>query len=245
MSVLTEKIAAKLKEIIDKSGPFYVTNEPYQVYKELLESKAAERKTAGALLHALVNGVQCEAEKNCDIQTLSMVIKRDCSLNKAMADRIAEIFFYLYSSSNKGSWKKKNKEGLAPFLNEEFSITWEGFSVWDAGEGTVDCHFEADIVLMPTETAAKEDGVRRLLDENPFTTKDDIGEYYKKDLREYLDSEFEKYCTEDDYYQPVVEDFEIDYHVSEWSKIHGFEVVSCEGDGDDNGYESKFRNGWH
>ena len=63
-------------------------------------------------------------------------------------------------------------------------------------------------------------------------------------IREYLDNKFEEYCTEDDYYQPVVEDFDIDYRVSEWSKENGFEVVSCDGNGENSGYEPKFRSRW-
>lgn len=70
---------------------------------------------------------------------------------------------------------------------------------------------------------------------------------FTKRLQEYLDYEFEEYCTEDDYYQPVVEDFgsNLEYDLKQWSKKNGFEYVSCEGDGDDGGYEPKFRKGWY
>lgn len=64
-------------------------------------------------------------------------------------------------------------------------------------------------------------------------------------LAAFLDDEFEEYCTEDDYYQPVVEDFQIDYYVAEWCKIKGFEMVSCDGEGDDGGYEPKFLRKWY
>lgn len=59
--------------------------------------------------------------------------------------------------------------------------------------------------------------------------------------------EFEEYCTEDDYYPPVVVDFgsNMEYALPEWSKENGFEFVSWEGDGDDGGYEPKFRKGWY
>ena len=245
MTASTKAIAKQLKEIIDKNGPSYMTDEPYQVYKELVRSKATDRKTAGALLHALVNGVQAEAEKSSDLPGLSLMIKRGCSLNKAMADRIAEIFFILYSPDNKADWEKKNQEGLSQFLNEEFSFNWKGFSEWDAGNGTVGCYYEAGIVLMPTKEVAEDVELKQLLDRNPFLRKEDIETFWRKDLKEFLDEEFEEYCTEDDYYQPVVEDFEIDYCVAEWSKKNGFEVVSCEGNGDDSGYEPKSHWGWY
>ena len=55
----------------------------------------------------------------------------------------------------------------------------------------------------------------------------------------------EEYCTDDDYYPPVVEDFEIEYHVQEWCKKNGFEFISCDGDGEEGEYEPKFRKGWY
>lgn len=71
----------------------------------------------------------------------------------------------------------------------------------------------------------------------PFTEASEIERYFTDTLTANLDYNFEEYCTEDDYYQPVVEDFEIDYYVGEWCKLYGFELVSCEGDGEDEGYE--------
>ena len=49
-------------------------------------------------------------------------------------------------------------------------------------------------------------------------TKESIYKFYEKKLIEYLDSEFEEYCTCDDYYEPVVEDFELTYDVEHWCK---------------------------
>lgn len=215
MAKTEEKTVAKLREIIDSEGPAYLENEPYLVYKELVDSRAADRKMAGAVLHALVSGSLNDAKNNCSIQELSESVQKECCFIKSMADKIAQIFLLLYSPDNKTAWEEKDKEGLRQFLGDEFTFTWKGFSVWDAGNGTVDCHYKAEIVLMPTES-----------------------------IREYLDNKFEEYCTEDDYYQPVVEDFDIDYQVSEWSKENGFEVVSCDGNGENSGYEPKFRSRW-
>ena len=32
---------------------------------------------------------------------------------------------------------------------------------------------------------------------------------------------FERYCTYEDYYQPVVEDFEFDYYLEKWCEKNG------------------------
>ena len=133
------------------------------------------------------------------------------------------------------------RAGLEEFLQETFSIQWARNAVWKPGNGTVDCHFKAEIVLKPTVEAVNNTGLIRMLSENPEMEKTVIQAYFAKDLRDYLDYEFEEYCSEDDYYQPVVEDFEADAYVQEWCGKNGFEVVSCEGDGYDDGYEPSFR----
>ena len=52
-----ENIVSLLKDIIDKDGLSYPADEPYDVYKKLVESGTADRKIAAALLHFLVSGL--------------------------------------------------------------------------------------------------------------------------------------------------------------------------------------------
>ena len=239
------EIAGKLKELIDKNGPAYLVEEPYRVYNELIETKSADRKTAGAILCFLVSDMAGEADRSGDAIELSKAIQKECGFNKRVADRLAEIILSLYSLTNRQKWEKMDGEGLQAFLEEEFMYTWKGFAVWDEGNGTVNCSYEANIVLKPAEEAAKDKELTRQLKKNPFMGKDEIHKIFEEKLREYLDYEFEEYCTEDDYYQPIVEDFEIEYRVTEWSKKNGFEVIACDGDGGDGGYEPKLRKGWN
>ena len=245
MAKTAGEIAGKLKELIDKNGPAYLVEEPYRVYKELTETKSADRKTAGAILCFLVSEAAGKASGDSDAAELSNAVQKECGFNKRVADRLAEIMLCLYSSHNRQKWSGKDGEGLRTFLDEKFAYTWEGFAVWDEENGTVDCSYEANIVLKPTEGASKDKELARRLKKNPFMEKDEIHRLFEEKLREYLDYEFEEYCTEDDYYQPVVEDFEIEYRVTEWSKENGFKVISCDGHGGDGGYEPKFRRGWH
>ena len=242
-----ESIAEGLKGIIDKNGPSYLEDEPYKVYRELLNSGAADRKTAAAIIHVLVSGIMESIDSSFDAEEISGTIRRECSLNKRMADRLALILTSLYSGAHKKEWIRKDREGLREFLKEEFVFTWKGFAVWDAGNGTVDCHYEAEIILAPTEEIPKDKELAKWLEKNPFMTKTAIHDLFAKRLKEYLDYEFEDYCTCDDYYQPVVEDFgsNMEYDLPKWCNENGFELVSLEGDGDDNGYEPKHRKGWY
>jgi len=164
-----------------------------------------------------------------------------------MADRIALILTSLYSGNHRKEWKAKEKDGLNSFIKEEFICSWNGFAVWDAGNGTVDCHYEAQIKLKPTEMILKDEELAGEIKKNPFITKEAIRDLFSKRLQKYLNSEFEDYCTCEDYYQPVVEDFgsNLIYDLQRWCEENGFEYVSFEGDGDDGGYEPKFRRGWY
>ena len=70
-----EGIVKALKEIIDQKGPKYLTDEPYQVYVELISSGVADRKTAAALLHLLASGLLETADPGYDAELLSGSIK--------------------------------------------------------------------------------------------------------------------------------------------------------------------------
>ena len=245
MDKMMENTVNKLKELIDKNGSDYLSNEPYLVYKELIASELRDEKTAGAIMLALVRGIDRAIGGHDKPESLSKQIQKECCFNKKMADRVAEIFLTLYSDRNNDEWNARKLEGWTQFQKSKFCGTWNGFSVWQTGGGSVDCHFKAEIVLKPAESIIADEKLSGALDDNPFMTKEAIAEYYTKKIREHLDYEFEEYCTCEDYYQPVVEDFDIDDYVNEWCKKNGFAIVSCEGDGYDDGYEPSFRNVRH
>ena len=239
-----QDVAEKLKEMINENGPSYLSDEPYKVFKELQESRVTDKRTAGALLMLFATGIVDSIKKDTGVDALSDLIKAECCFNKRMSDRLADIVLTLYSKENKDEWKNKNKEGLVQFLEEDHTFTWQGFTIWDAGNCTMDCNYSAEIELHPTEKAGNNKELLKLLKKNPFMTKDAIYYFFEKKLKEYLDLEFEEYCTDDDYYEPVAEDFELSYEVDDWCKKNGFEVVYCEGDGETGEYEPKSRKGW-
>lgn len=238
---MNKRVVNKLKLLIDKNGPDYLYKEPYLTYRELTASSDIDEKLAGAILLVLVRGICQDVGRYDNRERLSELIQNECCFNKEMSDRLAEIFCDLYSKDNEDAWKAMKLNGWKQFLKSDFCCKWNGFSVWNADGGSVDCHFEADFILKPAESSRADEELSHALSENPFMTQEAITECYKKRICKYLDYEFEEYCTCDDYYQPVVEDFEIDYYVKEWCRENEFELVSCEGDGYDDGYEPSFR----
>ena len=232
-----EIISEKLKELIDNNGPEYLAKEPYNAYKELLRSKAADRKTAGALLMLFTTVSMKTVKSEKDPDQLSKRIQKDCAFNKKMADLLADIMISLYSRENKKEWESKNLAGLDSFRKEKLSIKWNGFATWHVNGGGVDCYYDADIILKPAKGLVINDELQRLLKKNSFVEASEIAKLFEKNLKEYLDREFDDYCTCDDYYEPVVEDFELESYVKDWCKENGFKLISCEGEGRDSGYE--------
>ena len=235
-----ETVISSLKGMIDRNGPHHLTNEPYQVYEELKESGITDGKTAGAILLFLVNGMMDELNRDIDFDSLCKEIQKKCCFNKKMAEKLSTIFLSLYSIANKEEWKNRKLEGLSQFLKMNFSCIWDGLSIWQTEGGSVDCHYEAEMILRPIDPDCIGKKLSDLLNKNPFMTREAITDFYENDIRNWLDEEFERYCTCEDYYQPVVEDFEFDYYLAEWCRKNGFEIVSYEGYGHDDGYEPSF-----
>ena len=101
---MTENIAESLEKIVNQNGPEFLTDEPYRVYTELTESGTADRKTAAALLHVLACGILETTDFGYDKEILSESIRRECSLNKRMSDRLAAILSALYSGNHRKEW---------------------------------------------------------------------------------------------------------------------------------------------
>ena len=80
--------------------------------------------------------------------------------------------------------------------------------------------------------------LKKMLAKNPLVSAEEIFAHYADKLLQLLDDDFESYCTDDDYYQPVVEDYvdNFDYVVQDFCKKHGLEMVSSKF----NGFSSDF-----
>lgn len=238
-----ERIIEELKKLIDANGLKYLTDKPYKAYTVLVNALPDDTMMAAAILMLLSSGVWDSAILLKSWDDISKKIQNDCCFNKKMSDCLADIIVTLYSADNQSEWKNKKNSGLKDFLKQGHSFRWEGFSVWDAGNGTVDCYYDADIVLTPTKEAGTNEVLLKQLKKNPFMTKEAIHKLFDKELEDYLNREFEDYCTCDDYYKPVVEDFELGSYIESWCRENGFELVSYTGDGRDDGYEPKFTRG--
>ncbi len=81
--------------------------------------------------------------------------------------------------------------------------------------------------------------VKKLLDDNPFTTAEKIYGYYAKKMSKALDDDLEDYVTCEDYYPPVMEDYHHngEYALEECCGKLGLKVVMFECDGSMSDFE--------
>ena len=128
-----ESITAGLKGIIDKNGLSYLEDEPYKIYLELLNSGVADRKSSAAILHLLTSGIMTAIDAYDDEEKYHVTIRRECSLNKIMADRLALILTALYFGAHKKELRGKDWEGLRHFLKEDFVFNMEGLCCLGCG----------------------------------------------------------------------------------------------------------------
>ena len=73
---ITVSTAEKLKELVDNNGPEYLTENPYDVYRELINSGSADKKTAGAVMLLLTTDTMETLDSKQDPATLSKQIQK-------------------------------------------------------------------------------------------------------------------------------------------------------------------------
>ena len=237
-------ITVGLKRIIDEKGPGYLTGEPYQAYLEWIKSEQTEQKMASRVLYVLMNDVPNLTNPAMSVMELTREIQDRCGLAEGAAKEMAAIFRTLYSPKNVEEWKRKEKEGLLQFLKEEISYTWNGFSIWSDGNGEVESSYQADLVILPTENVVENQQLKQQLQRNPFLTTQAIRQYFLDDLKQYLDREFDEYCTADPYYAPMAEDFDAEDRAAAWCRENAFRLIQCEGMGYDGEYTPTYSERW-
>lgn len=238
-----ETVARELKAIVDESGPGVLTRGPYQVFERLRDA-GGDLGLSAALLHALVMGVSDRAREGLTQAELEGELRETCHLDEEMAAEVARVLSGLFSKENTDVWEERDRAGLDAFCEHEHTLFWEGFTEWDAGASTLDCSFNLTVVVEAASKELVEDYLGDVLTKDPFMDEEKIRLNLEEDLGAMLDGEFAEWCDVDDYYPPVVEDFEYERSLETWVKDAGLRLVSVEGSGDTGDFEPKGRWRW-
>ena len=232
-------LADYLQKTVEQKGNDYLGDNAFDIYRQLLEKKSVSSLSARMMLLALLSDVHQKSLELVTADAISQHIEDCCCLNRDMAGFLASIFAKVYSEANQEKWRKKAGAGLKKFCRKEWEFAWDGESEWKAGGGAVDCFCSAKATVKVVNPLQVADDLKALLAKNPLLSDKDIFEHYQDELSVLLDSDFDDYCTGDDYYEPVVEDYSgnYEYVVKEFCQKHGMELMSFECNGDSTDYE--------
>ena len=227
-------IAKRLKKVIEENGLDYLMENSFKIYSLLLKEKVASPLSARMILLTLLAKVHLKAKELADAKELAQYIQRSCCLNKEMADFLSSIYVELFSAENQEEWKKKAGMGFDDFCRREWEFSWDGDCEWRHRGGTMDCSCSATARIKIVNPQQLGSELQQMLEKNPFIASSDIFDYYQFILCDLLDSDFEEYCTSDDYYPPVVEDYNGNFYdiVEEFCKKYGMQLIAYDYSGD-------------
>jgi len=234
-----ELMVHMLTEICDKKSASFLESHPTNVYRALTKNENMDRRLAGALLLTLLEHIPTLALEEHDVHKVQQAIEAACLITHETCERLARVYGALFGSSNLERWEDLAYAGLEELKDAPLDVTWEGEDVWQPGSANLVCHYTAEIKLMGRYP--QDDEIDAALEENPLLTAEEVRKMFTSSLETFLDDSFEYFCGADDYYQPVVEDFEAEHYTRDWCSKHGFELVSFEGEGWDDGFEPRGR----
>lgn len=208
---------------------------PYAVYQKLISAKARP-DYARLVLISLLCSASVKA-REMDTAELSKDMQNGCFLRKKAADEIAAMYKSLFSEENVSSWKKKEYSGFKEFCDCTWEFEWEGSGKWSRGGGYYDCWCTVTADVQVADRSLAEKVVSKLLKKNPFTDEDTIFEQFQKKMEEALAVDFHDYVTCDDYYPPVMEDYDAEYALSECCKELGLKILHVSSSGDMSDFE--------
>ena len=218
----TEKTVNILKDTISQKGYDYIYDKASDVHRVLIE-KGIDKSIADVTLYALAAGIARGNKSNIRADTEEKLF-----LDREMSAVVSDMFSSLYDTKSLSEMKKEEFKGLEEFLKGEWEITSRGEATWQYTRGSrTDYSYTYSMTIRVVERKLVERDLQDKLRENPFLNAEDIRSYYEEEIHGIICSEFDDYCTSDDYYPPVVEDFpgNIHYYMKKFLPEHGLEMT--------------------
>lgn len=218
----TKKTVTILKDVISRKGYDYIYDNAQDVHRTLIE-KGIDKSIADVTLYALAAGTARENKSN-----IAADVEEKLFLNEEGSAVVSDMFSSLYDRKAMSEMKKKEFKGLEAFLKGEWEMTSRGASTWQYTRGSkTDYSYKYNMTIRVADSTLVEKDLKDKLRENPFLKAEDIRSWYEEQIDGIISAEFEDYCTSDDYYPPVVEDFpgNIKYYMDKFLPQHGLEMI--------------------
>lgn len=234
MQMQMDELITALKEIIETKGFDILDSKPYEIYQKISKIDTISDVISRILLITLLSGVlkQLRSDKMSQ-EELSDYLQKNCCLKKKMSDFMAQMYLSLFSDENIVLWRQKSEEGFREFCNSIWEFKWEGHSLWSADYVCMDCDCDAAVSIKIIHPDKVKKSMEEELQNNPFFSYEEICNQFSELLSTRLDNDFDFYCTSDEYYPPVVEDYigNCEELIETFCKEHGMKLISFDFDG--------------
>ena len=228
--------------LINTEGPDFPAKHPAELL-DALTQELGEDPLTGALYYSCLCGIFKEAaKKSVSLDDLAALIQTRCAFKKTYAGELANILKEAYSADNLDRLKATKGTAFEDLCNSDgWPFVWGGEAEWTCSNGSVECFGHGEAELRVADREKLHSLLQKILPNLAYCSQEEIQEAIAKQLREDLDGEFEEFCTEDDYYEPVVEDYDFGYNLKEYCRKYGLEAVDFTYTGGDDGFEPYFR----
>lgn len=229
------KIVSCLKKTILKNGIAYLDDSPFEVYEEL----KAKKSIKAAMLSCLLNGIsKFSSKKNIVYDDIFTYIKNTCLLNEETTADMTSIFMEVFSDEHKKEYEDKKENGFNEFCKKTYKVSWNGFKRWYTQSVYVDCFFKAKFAFKVIDKEKVRKDNLGLIKKNPYLTDDFLYKKYKKEMIEKVEDDFDYYCSCDDYYPPVCEDYAYNCEsvLEDFCDEHGLKLIGFNGVGETSDY---------
>lgn len=218
-----DRIREILTSTINEEGIDYLQWEPYKMYQRLV-ANGIDSSYAGLVLITLLAGA-VESTQRLDEEELSKFFQKECFLRKKAADQMTAMYKHLFSPDNLISWKNRENTGFEELCESTWEFEWEGSGRWERNGGHYDCSatVTVDVKVKDKDLALK--ALEKILLKNPFTDSDTLFELLQKKMEAALQEDFEEYIESDDYYPPVMEDYDAEYGLNKCCQKLGLKIT--------------------
>ena len=176
--------------------------------------------------------------KSVSLEGLTAEIQTRCAFKKAYAGELAAILKEAYSADNLDRLKAAKGTTFEDLCDSAgWSFVWDGEAEWTCSNGSVECYGHGEAEIRVADREKLHSLLQKVLPNLDYSSQEEIQEAIAKQLSADLDREFGEFCEDDDYYEPVVEDYDFEYDMKQICPRYGLEAFDITYEGSDEGFE--------
>ena len=151
------------------------------------------------LSHVLKNASRLSAEK------LSENLQKECVVRKAVCDKVASIYTKLFGERRE---ETENVYSFWEFCDQKWDYEWSRKTLLEIESLYIECEASIKAIIEVNDEEILEGRIEKLIKKSSYVKPQEIFEYIDEKISESVNNVFEEYATFDDYYPPIMEDYD-------------------------------------